>query len=98
MGRYDYQRLEKQPTESELFNFVFPSLAEGESITSIVSLVFTPATTPVLTLSGQSFAGNTVQVRIAGGLTGTVYKGTIVVGTSAGNTIEGDVKLYVKER
>jgi len=98
MGRYDYQRLEKQPGESELFSIVFPTLGDGVVIASIVSLAFTPVTVPALVLSGQAYLGTVVQVRITGGLDDTVYKGTIKVTTDTGDTVEGDVKLYVKER
>jgi hypothetical protein len=98
MGVYDYQRLTKQPGESEKFNFVFPTLAAGVSIGSVDTLEFTPVTTPTLDLGAPTYSGNTVQVQISGGLDETVYRGRIVVTDTAGNTIEGDVKLHVREK
>lgn len=100
MGQYDYQRLTKQPGESEIFTVVFTNLGAGETIASVDLLEFSPATTPALTLGSPLIvsAGNAVQVRISEGKDGTVYKGTIRVTTTTPNVLEGDVKLVVKER
>lgn len=97
MSRYDYPRQEKQPGEDEVFNVYFPTLAPGENITSVVSFTFTPSTSPDLTLGTPTFSGKYAQVRIADGLSGTTYRGTVRVTTSLGNTVEADVKLVVKE-
>lgn len=96
MGSYDVQVLYKQPSESRVYEFDFAAnLAVGETISSVTSVTFTPVG---LTVGGSSIAGTRVQVRISSGTTGQRYKGTAVIVTSLGNTLEGDGQLEIFNR
>jgi hypothetical protein len=81
----------KQPSESRLYTMEFAALlGTDETILSVSSTAVTPVTDPTLSLSGTVFSDTIVQFRLSSGLTGKRYKVTIVVTTSAGNTIEGE--------
>jgi hypothetical protein len=70
-------------------------LARGETLASVTSAVATPAG---LTLSGPAtVSGVLAQQRILGGTTNVEYKVTFVVLTSAGNILEGEGYLQVKD-
>lgn len=86
----------KQPSESRLYSMDFSALlAKGETLSSVSSVVSTPAG---LTLSGAaSVSGVFAQQRITGGTSGIEYIVTFVVLTSAGNTLEGEGILQVKD-
>ncbi len=91
--------LEKQPSESDLFNIDFtPKLATGDTVSAIVSTAVTPTTDPVLTVAAGAISTPVVQHRISGGLDGTLYKITEKITTANGNTLEADVFLRVEER
>jgi hypothetical protein len=90
------QSLIKQPAESRLYSMDFAGLlAQGETVTTVVSIVAAPTG---LTVGGSPVAsGNRVSVQISGGAAGTEYKVTFVVNTSAGNIIEGEGLLQVRD-
>lgn len=70
-------------------------LARGETLTAVSSVVASPSG---LTLSGiAAVSGTLAQQRISGGVSGKEYKVTFIVTTTAGNTIEGDGILQVKD-
>ena len=93
---YDIQKLEKQPSESRVYDIDFSAnLAAGETISAVSSCTASPSG---LTLGAASYTGTKVQIRISGGVTGTQYKVTAIVTTSAGNTLEGEGNLLVLER
>ena len=92
---YDLPYLEKQPVESRVYTFDFtPDTAEDEEIAALVSLAALPVG---LTLSEQAFAGKRVQVRVAGGVTDTQYKFTVVVSTSDNNVLSMEANLFVRD-
>lgn len=89
------QTLIKQPSESRLFSMDFsPLLSPGESVDSVTSVTASPAG---LTLSGNAVRGVFAEVRAAGGTDSTRYKVTFVVVSSAGNTLESEGVLLVKD-
>lgn len=86
--------LDKQPAESKIFQMDFSAnMAEAETVASVTSVVATPSG---LTIGTPAPSGKTAQVRISSGTTGARYKVTFTVQTSAGNTLEGDGYLNVK--
>jgi hypothetical protein len=98
--------LRKQPSESFLYDMDFaPRLKVGETVTSITSIVqqelntdtLARTTTTDLTLSGQAFSGQLVQVRITAGLTSKAYVLTFKVGTSLSNSVEAEGILLVTD-
>lgn len=81
----------KQPSESRLYTMDFSAvLAAGETILSVSSVTIDKTTVPALSVSGIVFSGTLAQFRLAAGLGGTRYKATVVVVTSASNTLEGE--------
>lgn len=91
------QTLVKQPSESRLYGINFSAqLASGETISSITSVAALPTG---LTLSAQSISADakSALVRIAGGTAAASHKVTAVVVTSAGNTLEGEGILLIKQ-
>lgn len=92
---YDIPKLIKQPSESRLYTFDFSAnMGTSESITSVSSFTVAPAG-PVL--GTPTFSGKRVQNRISGGTANTNYKITVVVATDAGNTLEGEANLFVRD-
>lgn len=92
---YDIPTLEKQVNESRLYTFNFSAnLANVETLTGVTLFSAAPSG---LTTGTPIFAGKLVQNRISGGVTDTLYKITVRVTTSDGNTLEGDAHLFVKE-
>ncbi len=88
--------LDKQPTESDLFDIDFtPKLVTGDTISSVTSVATAQAG---LTIGAPLLSSPKVQVRISGGTDGTLYKITAIVVTSNGNTLETDVFLRVEDR
>lgn len=65
-------------------------LASGETITSVVSVVKDKTTAPDLVIGAPAFSGSVAQFRLSVGKADTKYKVTVIVGTSAGNTLEGE--------
>lgn len=87
--------LEKQPSESRLYDIDFdPLLATGDSITSVTSVATLQAG---LTIGAASIASPKIQVRISSGTDGTLYKITAIVVTSNGDTLETDVLLRLRD-
>lgn len=86
----------KQPAESRLFSMDFSALlASGETISSVSSVTALPSG---LTLVNPAVAAGTrAQQRISGGTDKVAYKVTIRVVTSAGNTLEGEGILQVRD-
>jgi len=95
---YSQQTLFKQPSESRLYNFLFGANIKsdaGEAISQTPTIAIAPVTTPPLTAGSATYAGSVAQFRLSGGLAGTLYKVTVSVTTSAGNTLEDEGKLQV---
>lgn len=91
------QTLIKQPSESRLYSMEFaPNLAPGETISSVTSVTADPSTGIDITAVPVA-SGTQAQQRIAGGTDGVQYKITFVVETSAGNTLEGEGYLTVRQ-
>jgi hypothetical protein len=86
----------KQPAESRLYTMDFAAnMDEGETISGVTSVAATPSG---LTLSGPAtFSDTRAFQRIAGGTAGVSYKVTFLVTTSAGNTLEGEGLLLVRD-
>lgn len=86
----------KQPSESRLYELDFaPLMVSGEIISSVGSFVATPTG---LTLdTATNIGAKKIQKRVSGGAVNVLYKLTAVVTTSAGNILEGDGYLQVKE-
>lgn len=92
---YELPTLEKQPSESLLYDMDFVGrLDDGETITAVVSATGSPSG---LTIGSASYSGTRAQFRISGGTAGVTYKITVVITTSASNTREGEGNLFVRE-
>ena len=92
---YDIPVLEKQPTESLLYDMDFLGrMVTGTTISSIVSFTASPSG---LSVSPATFGDTRVQVRIGQGTSGVKYKLTAIVTDSAGNTLEGEGYLFVRD-
>lgn len=89
----------KQPSESRLYTMDFAAnCAVGETISSVTSFAAdTPTGATALTVGGASCSGTTASARISGGTDGKQYKVTVLVLTSAGNTLEGEGILQVRD-
>lgn len=72
-------------------------LASGETLTGAGTATVDKTTAPVLTLGAASVSGSIAQFRISGGVANTEYKVTLVVTTSAGNTLEGEGIVQCKD-
>lgn len=90
---YEIPILEKQPSESLLYDMDFVGRMEDDvTLTAVVSVTGAPTG---LTIGSASYSGTRAQFRISGGTAGTKYKLTVVVTTSDGNTLEGEGNLFV---
>lgn len=89
----------KQPGDSRLYSMVFSALlARGETVTGVDSVAITPTTASMLVVSGSAtYTDTTALVRLEDGLSGQKYKVTIVVSTSAGNTLEGEGYVQLED-
>lgn len=88
------QTLEKQPSESRLYDFDFSSnMSVSETISSVDVLTSTPTG---LTVGSSVVSGQLVQVRLSAGTDGQVYKLTCRITTSLSNILELDGQLRVK--
>ena len=86
----------KQPAESRLYTMDFSALlASDETISSVTSV--TDDSSDDLTLGSPTYSNTTASVRISGGTSGKTWKVTFVVATSAGNTLEGEGLLSVRD-
>lgn len=91
---YELPTLEKQPSESLVYDMEFLGrLDDDETLTAVSSVTATPSG---LTIGTASYSGTRAQFRISGGSSGVKYKVTAVVTTSASNTIEGEGYLFVR--
>lgn len=92
---YEIPLLEKQPNDSLLYDMEFVGrLEDGETITAVSSVTGSPSG---LTIGTASYSGTRAQFRVSSGTSGTLYKITVVVTTSASNTIEGEGNLFVRD-
>ena len=90
------QILEKQVSESDLYNIDFdPLLAASDTISAVTSVTAAPTG---LTVGTPTFSDKVVQVRLSAGTDLTLYKITAIVTTALGNTKETDVYLRVEDR
>lgn len=91
--------LEKQPAETRRFYMDFGEKLRGRTIASIVSLSIAGlgriTGAAALTPGAQTITGDSVTFTIAGGTSGEVYKITVLITDSDGNTLEGDGALLV---
>jgi len=87
----------KQPAESRLYTMSFASLLlPGETVAGVTSVTASPAG---LTLVGSpTFGANLAKQRISGGADKVTYKVTYLVTTSAGNTLEAEGFLKVRDK
>jgi len=93
----------KQPAEDRLYDFDFTNLLGAATVAA------SPAPTVAqekqnlivgsvnVTLGAPVISSPKVQVRISGGTAGEDYKITVVARDSAGNTLEADGHLQVRE-
>lgn len=93
--------LVKQPGESRVYRMDFSNLLEGTYIDSITSIVQANqgdvGGSSNLTIANQAISGDGVEFRLSGGTADERYKLTVTIVDSAGNTLEADGMLYVKE-
>lgn len=88
---YDLQRFEKQSSESRNFVLDFADkMADGQTVSGITSVVCAG-----LTVGATSASGTKVTMRLSAGTTGNTYKGTAIVTTSGGDTLEKDFNVQV---
>ena len=88
--------LNKQPSESRLYDIDFsPLLATSDVINAVTSVTESPSG---LTIGGASIASPLIQFRISGGTDEILYKITVIVTTTGGDILETDVRLRVEER
>ena len=91
--------LEKQPSENRRFYMDFAEKLRGSTIVSISSFGWAGlgriTGASALTPGTATIDGDAVTFTLAGGTSGEVYKVTVVVVDSAGNTLEGDGALFV---
>lgn len=88
--------LDKQPSESRLYDIDFaPLLAAGDTVTAVTSVIESPSG---LTIGAASISTPKIQIRISGGTSPVLYKITAIVTTANGDTLETDVLLRTEDR
>lgn len=91
--------LEKQPNETRRYYADFSAKLRGNTISSIISLTLAGlgrvSGAAALTPGGTTIDGDSVTFTLAGGTSGEVYKVTVLVVDSGGNTLECDGALLV---
>lgn len=92
----------KQPSESRLYDFDFTKLlVNGAVLNSIIGVtqfnIGLVAGSGSLTLGAPILASPIVQIRISGGTAKEKYKLTCIATDNAGNTLECDGILRVKD-
>ena len=93
---YDIPRATKQPSESRRYTFDFSkNMGVNDTIASVDSFTVSPSGP---TLGSPVISGKQVQARVSGGTSGTQYKLTMVVTTSASDIIEGEAQLFVRNK
>jgi hypothetical protein len=95
----DPQTLTKQPSESRIYTFRFKRLIPpGESIATILSVSQERIDGEGdVTLGQQTFDGADAQIRISGGTDGALHKLTCIVRDTAGNELETEGFLRIKD-
>ncbi len=84
----------KGPNESILYSVSFAlRLGLGETLTAINSVTVIPAG---LSVSGATYSGQLVQVRLAGGTAGITYHVTLDVATTDADTRDGCFNVFVE--
>jgi hypothetical protein len=90
----------KQPGESRLFRMYFTDLLVNAQVTSVTSVVAVSQNkvsgSSSVTVGTNTFGPDYVDVRLSAGTDLENYKITAVVVDTAGNTLEGDGVLYVR--
>lgn len=92
----------KQPSEERLFDMDFGAvLRDGGELASVISAVAINQGnvdgSAELTVGSKSYSGEIAQVWLSGGTDLEDYQITIKVTTVAGETLEGDGMLQVRE-
>ncbi len=93
----------KQPEEDRLYEFDFGNLLGAATLAASPAPAVAQekqnlvAGSLALTLGSPAVASPKVQVRIAGGTAGEDYKVTVIARDSAGNTLEADGLLQVRD-
>lgn len=96
MSKIDTQVLTKRPAESRIYNMDFAGKMEaGETIAGVSSWTSSP---DGLTVGSAAYSGQVAQARLSGGTDGVKYLQTVVVTTSAGNTLQAEGYLFVRDR
>ena len=95
--------LVKQPWERRLYEMDFSNLlSPGDSIATVDSVLQAArgrvAGAAALTIGAASVSGTKVQFTIEGGTANEDYKITVRVNTSAGDRLEGDGWLFVRDQ
>lgn len=96
----DIDVIEKRVAESRVYTFNFaPKMAASETITAVVALTSVPTTTgpAALVLGSSVIASQQVQARISGGTNGGKYFQVCKVTTDAGNTLQCEGYLLVRD-
>lgn len=96
----DIEVLEKRVVESRIYTFNFaPKMAATEAISSLTAFTSTPTTVgpTVLTQGAPVLGTQQVQVRLSGGTDGGKYFQVCKVVTDAGNTLQCEGFLLVRE-
>ena len=97
--------LDKQPAEDRLFDMDFsPRLSTGESLSGTPSMTQelvdqndgSLTVTTDLTLGTPTVSGQIAQIRISGGVDGSLYKVTFLSTTDFANTVEAEGFLLVQ--
>jgi hypothetical protein len=91
----------KQPTEIRQYTMDFANLmSTSEAISSITSVTAELRGGGVsdLTLSNQAISGQTVTFWIEDGTDGETHRITVIIVTDAGQTLEGDGLISVRDK
>ena len=99
MATYEIQVLEKQPSESFLYDMEFAArLAGDDTLSAVSSITVSPSSTsPALVVGSGAVSGTRAQFRVSAGKAETRYKFTVVATTVDGDTVEGEGILFVTE-
>lgn len=90
----------KQPAETRKLEFdATKSLASGDTISSVSANIFSGDTDVSATMISGSptISGSKVYITITGGTDGSTYWLRIRITTAAGELIEDDLKIFVKQ-
>jgi hypothetical protein len=88
--------LRKQPAESRVYSIDFVNLLKtGDSLATVTSVTATPAG---LAVGTGTIDGTTVQFTLSSGTHGVQYYVEAVVATTLGEVLEGDGRIFVRDR